>query len=624
MSSGAFVESIKSDPLKVLGQGPKGALKCAKLYLDAAIKNYKGVVKSEGSTLPLNEVVVEGLDASQVWWQAKMIVDGIETDLVSRIEELRSALKEDEESDDELEVDANGDDAELSESGEEELGNAKEHIGDDSEGESDENDSDDDDAEILSGVDDFDDLQESEDALDEVAVGTEVPEVSEEAAKDSNTQSKSSSKSNEGKNRETDEELNDKFFDIDEFNRQTLAQEDGGVEEDDDEEEVDYFADVPSEEDEEVLYFDDFFDKPKESKKQDRDNSKEEDKEEDEEEDDNDEYVSAINSAKLDLFEEEDENEEEESDLSSKKDKLTSFERQQLEIQEQIALLEEEAVAEKKWALKGEVNAKNRPENALLTEDLEFERTAKPVPIITTEVTETLEEMIRRRIKDSNFDDLARRVAVDLSKKQRKPAFELSDTKSSKSLAEIYENDYKGVKDDEEISEELKKSHDEITEMFNDLNYKLDALSSAHFVPKPAQKTMEVRVNTAAITMEDAQPLTMSSASTLAPQEVYKVGKSENDAEIRLNDGTVMARGELSREDKTRLRRAAKRKRSKQYAQQKQGQEPAQKRSKKDQVIETLSRAKNLTVINKKGEKHDVKGKDKKDTHSDTLRNVKL
>ena len=417
--------------------------------------------------------------------------------------------------------------------------------------------------------------------------------------------------------------INDQFFDLDEFNKQTLDAENDrntGQDEDDD---IDLFADVPSEDDEEALYYNDFFDNPEEKEKMNSSakpkKSRKTEIDQNESFDDN-EYEDAMEEAKLDLFADE-ENDYEGSDIESEKQQpLSTFEREQLEIQRQIAQLEREAVADKKWALKGEVKARDRPEDALLTEELDFERTAKPVPVITNEVTESLESMIRRRIKDEDFNDLQKRVITELSNFGSRPRFELSDVKSSKSLAEIYEDDYKGVSDDTEISEELKKTHDEISELYTDLVYKLDALSSAHFIPKPIKKDLEVRVQTAAISMEDAQPLSMSNASTLAPQEIYKVGKSENSNEISLKNGVIMSRDELTREDKNRLRRAAKRKRSKLAS---TLAEKPRKKSKKNEVIETLTKSKNITVIDKKGEKRDVKGNVKKDNVQGSI-NLKL
>jgi U3 small nucleolar RNA-associated protein MPP10 len=57
----------------------------------------------------------------------------------------------------------------------------------------------------------------------------------------------------------------------------------------------------------------------------------------------------------------------------------------------------------------GESTAKRRDKDALLEEDLEFETTLKPAPEVTVESTLTLEELIKRRIKDAAWDDVERK-----------------------------------------------------------------------------------------------------------------------------------------------------------------------------------------------------------------------
>lgn len=599
----------------------KQSLRLVKDYLDSVIKTYKTIGPQENNKTSLDEIVVDGLDANQVWWQAKMVIDNIEGDLMERIQDLKSVVS----SNDVEEEFSDSEDEEEQEHEEEEENVSEQGFEIEGVKETEQDDESDIDMDIANGKDDFDLMEEAEEQQEK----DETPsDVYEDAKEDVSMKQKDAESEQEDDDYDSGkEELNDKFFDIEEFNKQTLAQEDGNLEEDnaDDDEDIDYFGDIPSEDDEEAVYYNDFFDKPTIKTKQTDTKKSKKTKRNilgDDSELDESDYENAMDSAKLDLFEddEEDYDEDEENELGKNGKKLSNFEKQQLEIQKQIEQLEKEAIEEKKWALKGEVKAKDRPEDALLTENLEFDRNSKPVPVITSEITESLEDMIRDRIKNRNFDDLAKRTVLDMQKKKYKPDFELSDTKSSKSLAELYEDNYKGVDENIEISEELQKSHDEISQLFANLSYKLDALSSAHFVPRPSQKSLEVRVDTAAITMEDAQPLTMSSASTLAPQEVYSVGKSDNTNEFRLKDGTTMARDELSREDKTRLRRAAKRKRTKQLANQVR---PA-KKSKKDSVIETLSHAKNITIINKKGEKHDIKGNVQRNNSVNNIKNVKL
>lgn len=61
----------------------------------------------------------------------------------------------------------------------------------------------------------------------------------------------------------------------------------------------------------------------------------------------------------------------------------------------------------------------------------------------------------------------------------------------------------------------------EARQLFTVLCAKLDALSHLSLAPKPVVTDMSVRVDTAAIAMEDAAPVTMSAASLRAPEEVH-------------------------------------------------------------------------------------------------------
>ena len=586
---------LKSNAGRIILKDPSATSKDVKAYIDSVINTCKnGSITKKAE---LDEITVDGLDANQVWWQVKLVLDSIDGDLIQGIQELKDVVTPSHNlSDGSTLNSSSGEESELEEA--ESVFKEKQMLSADvSEIEEQSNDS-------LSENDE-------EPSMDDEKTSAEAAreEFAEEKRISSGQDERHSSPDPYG--------INDKFFDLEKFNRDTLAAEDSNeASEGSEDEDIDYFQDMPSDdEEEEAIYYDDFFDKP--TKEPVKKHSDVKDSKEDEELDEK-EHDSAMDKVKLDLFadEEDEPNAEGVGEASDKN--LSSFEKQQIEIRKQIEQLENEAVAEKKWSLKGEVKAKDRPEDALLTEELEFDRTAKPVPVITSEVTESLEDMIRRRIQDSNFDDLQRRTLLDITRKSQRPQFELSDVKSSKSLAEIYEDDYTRAEDESALSEELQKAHSEISELYANLVYKLDVLSSVHFVPKPASTSLEIRVETPTISMEDAQPLYMSNASSLAPQEIYNVGKAEKDGEIRLKNGVAMSKEELTREDKNRLRRALKRKRSKANL------PNVNKRSKRNDVVDTLSKAKNITVINQKGEKKDVSGKTKKSRSGPDSTNIKL
>lgn len=158
-------------------------------------------------------------------------------------------------------------------------------------------------------------------------------------------------------------------------------------------------------------------------------------------------------------------------------------------LQEQITELEAENIAKKDWTLMGEATSRSRPQNSLLEEDLEFERVMKAVPVVTEEVVQSLEERIKARILEDQFDDVVRRRAVDDKPFLPSRFFELKDTKSTQSLAQIYEDEYTATQTGgvagEDRDGKLKKEHDELETIWDGICAKLDALSNTHFTPKP-------------------------------------------------------------------------------------------------------------------------------------------
>lgn len=84
--------------------------------------------------------------------------------------------------------------------------------------------------------------------------------------------------------------------------------------------------------------------------------------------------------------------------LSSLCTVLSSYQRRLADLSAEIKSLEAENVAPKPWTLQGEASARSRPQNALLSADLEFEHVGKVVPIVTEETVKKLEDRIKARI----------------------------------------------------------------------------------------------------------------------------------------------------------------------------------------------------------------------------------
>lgn len=132
--------------------------------------------------------------------------------------------------------------------------------------------------------------------------------------------------------------------------------------------------------------------------------------------------------------------------------------------------------------------------NSLLEQDLEFDVASKPAPVITEETTVSLEDLIKKRIIDTHFDDVERTLAPTEAngKTSRKQRMELNDEKPTQSLAAVYEQDFEKQKEAanrrqalegtestvDARTEEQKREHEEVETLFKGLCYKLDALSN--------------------------------------------------------------------------------------------------------------------------------------------------
>ncbi|KAK3937894.1 Mpp10 protein-domain-containing protein [Diplogelasinospora grovesii] len=338
-----------------------------------------------------------------------------------------------------------------------------------------------------------------------------------------------------------------------------------------------------------------------------------------------DDVERAMNDTRRDIFDDLSEHSDDEDALSDvsagdPKSRRSAHERRQAKVAEEIRKLEAELVAKRAWTLSGEASASARPVNSLLEEDLDFEHAGKPVPVITEEVSESIEALIKRRILAHEFDEVLRRRPDTLGDPNgaRRGLVDVQDKKGDKSLAELYEEEHvKKANPDAYMSaadEKLKRDEDEIKAMWKDISAKLDALSSWHYKPKPAAPTLTVVADVATVAMEDAQPTTAQGVaggeSMIAPQEVYAPGKDTADkGEVVAKSGLPVAKQEMSREEKLRRRR-----REKERIRKAGGVDAASGKtlSKKAQAQkETLNDLKKggVRVINRKGEVMDLDGK---------------
>ncbi|KAI7734481.1 hypothetical protein M8C21_030289, partial [Ambrosia artemisiifolia] len=150
------------------------------------------------------------------------------------------------------------------------------------------------------------------------------------------------------------------------------------------------------------------------------------------------------------------------------------------------------------------VTATKRPKNSALEVDLDWERNAKPPPVITEEVSQSIEELIMKRISEGHFDDVQK--VNRLPSKAPREMKELDENQSKKGLGELYADEYAEktglVSQALSFSDEQKK---EASLLFKRLCLKLDALSHFHFTPKPVIEDMSIQTNVPALAMEEAR-----------------------------------------------------------------------------------------------------------------------
>ena len=186
------------------------------------------------------------------------------------------------------------------------------------------------------------------------------------------------------------------------------------------------------------------------------------------------------------------ENDDEEETENDKNENATpsNFEARQERLKKRISNLEESALKEKPWQMKGEITADKRPQNSLLQEYVEFDLATRPAPVLTEKSTMRLEDIILQRIKDKAWDDVVRKIKPTEGELEYKKRIVLDQEKSKLSLAQIYEQEYLKQVENKAFDGSIDKpeveppEHQEIRGMLKSLFHKLDALSNFHFTPK--------------------------------------------------------------------------------------------------------------------------------------------
>ncbi|KAG7402022.1 u3 small nucleolar ribonucleoprotein MPP10 [Phytophthora boehmeriae] len=514
----------------------------------------------EGQAAPLEELYVDGFDADQIWEQLRLLNGPLVSEMTQRIKTFHKTPEsillfpsEKEESEQEQEEEEEGQEESEADS----------------------------------------DAEEEEESDDE-----EEKDVDSADSDDEEDQPKKKKAKKSKKARDVAE---DGFFDWDEMDK--AAEEEEG---EDDEEELDLNDDIDEEDDDDdnddsemeegsdaedaaEIRYDDFFENP-ENEEGDGEEDEEDDGDEDVEmqaDDDEEEYPTIKKPT-------EEAGEIDEEELAER-GIMSSHQRQRMRLQKEIKELEEQAISDKPWLLKGEVRSGARPENSLLEAVLDYDRPVRAAPVITEEVSIALEEMIKKRILEEDFDDVIRKFAGNEQDEKNKLE-EVSMEKSKEGLGEIYEKEYMKTAMGFEADDESKQDQEEIEVMFKSLCWKLDALSNYQFTPKPAVKELQVKPAVPAIAMEEVVPISVSDANLKAPEEVY-------DKKRKRGEAVLQSKEEMTQTERKALRNAKKHARRKEKRQREFDEKLVAKlnpglgnKYEKKKMLESIAGAKNITT----------------------------
>lgn len=275
---------------------------------------------------------------------------------------------------------------------------------------------------------------------------------------------------------------------------------------------------------------------------------------------------------------------------------VSSFEAHQRHLLKKTSKLEDELVAKKRWTTGGEVKAAQRGTNTLLEEDLDFELATKQAPVISADVTKSLEDTIKRRIVDMVFDDPIKKLDKPERGDYRDRMPELDQEKSSKSLAQVYEDDYiqqtQGVKDTEKLS----ISHRDCIAVFKSICQRMDALANANFTPLKVKEELDVvpLKDAGAIRMEEVTPITTSDATLLAPEELYKTstkGAAKGDSEWTTEEKRAQRREKKKKDAKAKAEEDFEKRRDLQLH-----PEKAKKKPSIAEALQTIAKGPNTTI----------------------------
>jgi U3 small nucleolar RNA-associated protein MPP10 len=150
-------------------------------------------------------------------------------------------------------------------------------------------------------------------------------------------------------------------------------------------------------------------------------------------------------------------------------------------------------------------------------------------------VTDEIEEIIKQRVLDMLYDDVRPKKPLEPVKTRTAAEDFMDYEKSKKSLAELYEEDFKKEVLHIPVNTETERAKKEITVVFKKLCYNLDLLSSLHPVPRPVVQNLQVKNSQVpALVLEEVLPHAISQKELATPEQVFDKKKAELKSEEEL------------------------------------------------------------------------------------------
>ena len=217
-----------------------------------------------------------------------------------------------------------------------------------------------------------------------------------------------------------------------------------------------------------------------------------------------------------------------------------------------IEQIENKLIEKKGWQLRGEIRAQDREKNALLEEDLEFQRGIQTKAKISKEVNENYEAIIKQRILDLAFDDRSSSTYFNkpVVNEQVKDLPEIDFEKDKRGLIGVYEDQYKkSVMGLDEKKSKDDKIKDQIKDLYRLICFSIDNMTRFQYNPNVV--SLADKKTADGFIIDEKIPIVVS-GDLLKDRKRYKDVYDPKDKELK-------SKAEMTKEEKLRLRRKIKR-----------------------------------------------------------------